>query len=209
LPEIRQLISAIHDRIELQQLRTAAHAAAGQPRRLGPPGTAALALFEPSLDPTAAQPGTGRDLTALAPRPVAAPGLPAPPPDASFAPLFLSIPLAFGGQLSTLDLLVQREPDNRRASGAEAVPVISASLSLDLRHLGQVGADIRLQGAQLRCRLRASRPETAERVSRGTEQLRQRLESAGLDVRALDCTFAPPEPGAGQPAVLRHVAVEV
>jgi hypothetical protein len=74
--------------------------------------------------------------------------------------------------------------------------------------LGPVGADIRLQGAQLRCRLRASRPDTAERVSRAAERLRERLEGAGLDVRALECTLAAPSPGPAEHTVLRHVAVE-
>jgi hypothetical protein len=200
---VRQLIATLHDRIELEQLRAAgaslpdAAVDTQESRTLfqlaspnAPAPAAATALVSPEL---------------LAP--IALPASVALPT----TPIALSIPLAIAGQFATLQLVVQREPDGGGRPANDAPPAVRASFTLHLRRLGEVGADLRLQGPQVRCRLRSASPEVAARLSDGLAGLRERLEQAGLDVRQLECLVA----GAsmervGDPVLeLRHVAAEV
>jgi len=190
---VREMVAALHDRVELEQLR-----AAGVTR--GAAVSQTTGLLEAQGDPFATAGPT-------------APAVPAPalpPATLPSHPIALSIPLAIGGQFATLQLHVQREPEGGNRSPSDAPAAIRASFTLHLRRLGEVGADLRLAGPQVRCRLRAASPDVATRLSEGMSGLQARLEVAGLDVRQMDCVLADAgAQGDAAPRVqLRHVAAE-
>ena len=199
---VRALVTALHDRIELDQLRAAVAARADVTASAGTSLTAeSLLIAQTEADPVTLAAGP---LLAPTPAPTG-PQLPA-------VPITLAVPLAFGGQLATLHLVVQRDTEGGGRDRADASPAVRASFTLHLRRLGEVGADLRLQGPLVRCRLRAASPEVAQRVSASIDSLRDRLQASGLDVRQLECIVAGAPDGetaGGFPVLeLRHVAVE-
>ena len=180
---VRELVTILHDRIELDQLRAAA-------------------VLRAEAQPASASAG-GADPTAAAPPAAPAPQLP-------LHPIALSVPLAIGGQFATLQLVVQRDGEGAGPERDAGPPAVRASFTLHLRHLGEVGADVRLRGPQVRCRLRAPSPAVEQRLTAEIDALKERLQTVGLDVRQLEVSGAgavasPPESG---PLSLRHVAVE-
>lgn len=191
-----QLVGALHDRIELEQVRAAS---AGR--------TSALTLADASTSLQVA-PAPASAVAGMQLPPELLPAVPAAPLPTN--PIALSIPLAIAGQFATLQLVVQREPDRGSQPATDDTPAVRASFTLHLRRLGEVGADLRLQGPQVRCRLRAASSEVAGRLSEGLNGLQARLEHAGLDVRQLECIVAgAATDGPSTPAIeLRHVAAE-
>jgi hypothetical protein len=182
---IRSQITALHDRIEFQQLanaaalaRSTADAQASARSALGATqsdqGSSGLVSAR-SLDAGSAMPTTTT--------PSAAPG-PAPT-------LTLSIPLAAGGQFSTLELTVQ--PDGTSAHEADAAPFLGlhARFTLRLEHLGEVSADLRLDGNTLRCRLATEAGASFRLLSSKASTLRDRLQRAGFEVERLECAPLP------------------
>ncbi|HEU5315992.1 MAG TPA: flagellar hook-length control protein FliK [Chloroflexota bacterium] len=221
--ETRQLVLQLHDRIELQQLRTAARGRSS-PR---PPALPSIPdrlpndTGDPALPPLSDALG---DLAEIAVRtrqgavdPPLGGGLPASaasnPRTLDLAPplpLVLALPLAFGGQFRTLDLIVDRDSEQGYAFGEPTADGIRARFTLDLQRLGEVGGDVRLRGPVVRCRLRASNRAAASYLDAAADRLRSRLEHAGLEVTAIECVLGPAEsPAAAHvPGTLRHVAVE-
>jgi len=168
------LATALNDRIELQQLR------------------AAVSLAQQSE--AGAVPTRSNELMDGAALPLRVPDAPTTLPGSQASmPLTLSLPFAMGGRLSTLDLTVQPDKEYRGASDA-ATPAIRASFSVQLERLGTVGADVRLSGATLRCRLRAGSDSALNTLSGAIEPLRARLQHAGFTVDALHCALADAAP---------------
>jgi hypothetical protein len=176
---VRALAQALHDHIELQQLRTAAAQAAG------PAATIAA--------PAGAEPLASQQV--------------APPPAQQSQPLFLTLPLAIGGQYATLELHVQPDRNARRAPGEPAARSVRATFSVQLERLGTVGADIRLAGTSMRCRLNATSPDTVDALTAASAGLRARLETAGFEIEALACERSPEPPNHPRAASLHHVSL--
>jgi hypothetical protein len=126
------------------------------------------------------------------------------------APLVVSLPLAFGGELRTLELVVERDPEHTRVPGEPVVDALRARFTLNLARLGTVGGDIRLQGTTVRCRLRARDRAAAGYLDSASDRLRARFERAGLLVTGIECIVGEREVpfSAGIPGALRHDAVE-
>ncbi len=174
------LARVIHDRLEYQQLGNAAVLARGgweAPGTAGAPGTG-------TGTPAGTNPGARPEASAAAfPANVSVP----PPGDA----LAFSIPLAFAGQMATLELAVWRDGHRRQDAQEESSPGLHARMRLDLAQLGRVGADIRILGTNLRCRLVADREETNDLLRSSGEALLDRLRAAGFTVEGLDYRALP------------------
>jgi hypothetical protein len=177
------LVTVLHDRIELEQLRAAAVLRAESQPTLAPAGLPDAAI--------AGQPAVL-------------------PPQLPLNPINLSIPLALAGQFATLQLVVHRDAEGNGPERDAGPPAVRASFTLHLRHLGEVGADLRLHGPQVRCRLRVPSPAVEQRLSSGLETLSARLQSGGLEVRQLEVIVTGQEVSVpdASPLNLRHVAVE-
>ena len=192
------LARVIHDRLEYQQLGNAATLARGGWENGGqagatPSGTSTPGTSTPSARPEANAPAF--------PANVSVP----PPGDA----LNFSVPLAFAGQMATLELTVWRDGGRRQDAHEESTPGLHARMRLELSQLGRVGADIRIAGQNLRCRLTADRAETNALLQEHGEALLGRLRDVGFTVEGLDYRpFAGSTSGAAQadgPSVVRRV----
>jgi len=117
--------------------------------------------------------------------------------------LAFSIPLAFGGQFTTVELTVQRDSGGRgEADGAASS--VRAHFSVRLDRLGEVGADLRLSGPSLRGRLSAPPGPAHDLLSAAVEELRGRWQQAGFQVDALDCVPAAQDAVETLPPVTLH-----
>jgi hypothetical protein len=193
---IQTLAGALHDKIEMQQLVNAT-TLAREGRSLPAPTGTAIDAVEGVIAP-------GRSPGQLAGGFVAPSQAPALTSDLP-QPLLFSLPLAFAGQLATLELAVQREAPQRGRTGpsvAAAAPV-RAQFSLQLDRLGRVGADVRLDGGNVRCRLSAELESTQQVLREGLGDLESRLTAAGFAVTSLDCTSIPRQ--SDTPLSLRRV----
>lgn len=195
---VRVLVGTLHDRLEFQQLQNAAAAARGARTAaamqslmpatpLLPPDVESPATVFRLLAGGIRSPGDGAPLPAS---PVGVPPLPVPgaglPDQASLAAMQFSLPLAFGGRFSTLELAVQREAPRQRGS-EPGVAGVRAQFAVQLRHLGVVSADLRLAGATLRCRFTVPEGPAAEALSEALGELHQRFQAVGFAVEALSC----------------------
>ena len=192
------LARVIHDRLEYQQLGNAATLARGGWENGSQAGTAPSGTSTPGTS----TPGTRPEANAPAfPANVSVP----PPGDA----LNFSVPLAFAGQMATLELTVWRDGGRRQDTHEESTPGLHARMRLELSQLGRVGADIRIAGQNLRCRLTADRAETNALLQANGEALLGRLRDVGFTVEGLDYRpFAGATSGAAQadgPSVVRRV----
>ncbi len=215
LDMLRALAQRLYDRLELQQLANAA-ALVQHDLLSGAPGrevAPAASVARPELG------GSGE----LAGAPAAARTAPAAPasawPGSMPGPeLSFSLPFVAGGRLATLELRVQREPAARRGAAAAPIPGVRARLAVQLDHLGEIGADLRLAPAlvpearpALRCRLAATTEMAHRALAAAAGELQERLSVAGFHVEAIDCVVQ--APGATAEAgrrswPLRHVNIE-
>ncbi len=190
------LARVLHDRLEYQQLGNSAtllrggwdaQSSSGQ----SPAGTTAGT-------PAASTSGVRPEGT-----PAAFPtNIPIPAPGDA---LNFSIPLAFAGQLTTLELAVWRDGGRRQDGHEEPSTGLHARMRLDMESLGRVSADIRIIGTSLRCRLTADREDTYALLQQNGDGLLDRLRGAGFSVEGLDyrpLVVAPPDAGR---AVVRRV----
>jgi hypothetical protein len=169
------LARVIHDRLEYQQLGNAAALARGGWENGGSWGTSTTGTLVPATTTTGTRPEASTQAF------LANVSVP-PPADA----LNFSVPLAFAGQMATLELTVWRDGGRRHDSQEESTPGLHARVRLDLAQLGRVGADIRIAGQNLRCRLTADRAETNVLLQENGEALLGRLRAAGFTVEGLD-----------------------
>ncbi len=215
LDVLRALAQRLYDRLELQQLANAA-ALVQHDLLSGAPGRGAMptaGVVRPELG------GSGE----LEGAPAAAPTAPAVPasawPGSMPGPeLSFSLPFVAGGRLATLELRVQREPAARRGAAAAPVPGVRARLAVQLDHLGEIGADLRLAPAlapearpALRCRLAATTEMAHQALAAAAGELQARLSVAGFHVEAIDCVVQAPGTAAEAGTrswPLRHVNVE-
>jgi hypothetical protein len=192
------LARVIHDRLEYQQLGNAATLARGGWENGVQSGTS------PSGTPTPGSSTLGTRPEANAP--AFPPSVLVPPPGDA---LNFSVPLAFAGQMATLELTVWRDGGRRQDAQEESTPGLHARMRLDLSQLGRVGADIRIAGQNLRCRLTADRAETTALLQENGEALLGRLRDVGFTVEGLDYRpFASSGSGSTQgegPSVVRRV----
>ena len=171
------LARVLHDRLEYQQLGNSATLSRGgwdaQPSTgQSPAGTTAGT-------PASTTAGVRPDGT-----PAAFPtNIPIPAPGDA---LNFSIPLAFAGQLTTLELAVWRDGGRRQDGQEESSTGLHARMRLDMESLGRVGADIRIIGTSLRCRLTADREDTYALLQQNGDGLLDRLRGAGFSVEGLD-----------------------
>lgn len=190
------LARVIHDRLEYQQLGNAAVLARG--------GWENASTSTASATPNPGAPTTGARPEATASAFPA--NVPLPPPGDA---LNFSVPLAFAGQMATLELTVWRDGGRRQEAHEESTPGLHARMRLELSQLGRVGADIRIAGQNLRCRLTADRDETNALLQANGEALLDRLRGVGFTVEGLDYRpFAGTASGAGSgeaPSVVRRV----
>ena len=190
------LARVIHDRLEYQQLGNAAVLARG--------GWENASTSTASATPNPGAPTTGARPEATASAFPA--NVPLPPPGDA---LNFSVPLAFAGQMATLELTVWRDGGRRQEAHEESTPGLHARMRLELSQLGRVGADIRIAGQNLRCRLTADRDETNALLQANGEALLDRLRGVGFMVEGLDYRpFAGTASGAGSgeaPSVVRRV----
>ena len=196
---VRALAQTLHDRIELQQLANAAAAArAGDAPPANTDGPSARVTLLPAAGaaPAAAAP-TGAAGTA---------GSPTQP---SALTLAISIPLIIAGQMTTLDLAIQRDPPSRHHGSDPATAPVRTQLALRLPHLGEVGIDLRLVGDALRCRLTLRNDAARTALDDAASELRRRWEAAGFRVEALECVAANPSPEApARPHRVHHVDLD-
>jgi hypothetical protein len=198
---VRALAQTLHDRVELQQLANAV----------------ALSRADGAATGTDSAPSrAAARLPAGVPGAIGVPAAPAGTNPLSAAtqlaqqsPLALSfsIPLALGGQVTTLDLTVHRDPPSSRHGADPAEAPVRAQLALRLPHLGDVGVDLRLAGSALRCRLTAQPGTAHDTLAAAAGDLRDRWLAAGFQVDALDCVPAVASNGdkPPRPVHLRHV----
>jgi hypothetical protein len=190
------LARVIHDRLEYQQLGNAAVLARG-------------GWENASTSTTSGTPNPGAPMTGARPEVTASTfpaNVPLPPPGDA---LNFSVPLAFAGQMATLELTVWRDGGRRQEAHEESTPGLHARMRLELSQLGRVGADIRIAGQNLRCRLTADRDETNALLQANGEALLDRLRAVGFTVEGLDYrpfagTASVVGPG-GAPSVVRRV----
>ena len=217
---VRALARVLHDRIELQQLGNAAALArasrqpdlagsAQMPQRTAGGTVPSASLSAPSAGgvPNNAAP----DLAAAVPN--ALPDLATAAALPAGVPLAFSIPLAMGGQYSTVELSVQRDAGGRSGATGRS-SAVRASFTVTLARLGQVRADLRLDGPALRCRLSALPGAAHAALSEALPALRDALAATGFRVESLDCLEAAPELEAATTAsqashLLRHVDLDV
>jgi hypothetical protein len=196
------LARVIHDRLEYQQLGNAATLARGGWESGGT--TTASTAGVPT--PNTTNPGARPEVTAS----TFPANVPLPPPGDA---LNFSVPLAFAGQMATLELTVWRDGGRRQDAHEESTPGLHARMRLDLSQLGRVGADIRIAGQNLRCRLTAERDETNAVLQANGEALLDRLRDAGFTIEGLDYRpFAPMASGpsaVGTPSVVRRVDMDL
>ncbi|NBT93958.1 MAG: flagellar hook-length control protein FliK [Chloroflexi bacterium] len=119
--------------------------------------------------------------------------------------LNFSIPLAFAGQLTTLELAVWRDGGRRQDGQEESSTGLHARMRLDMESLGRVGADIRIIGTSLRCRLTADREDTYALLQQNGDGLLDRLRGAGFSVEGLDYRPLMVAPSDAGRAVVRRV----
>lgn len=208
------LAGHVHDLVELEQLRNAviaarerARAGGGVPPLNRLPGDVAARGTTGSVvhgaEPAPSPGGTPSPASAP-PSGSASPG-PALLPGPDLPPYVVTVPLAFGGRLETLELAVQRDAPRRTTAG-DAVPGVRAQLTLTLDRLGSVGADLRLHGAAVRCILRATEGPPLTALAAAVPSLRARLAAAGFQVDTVECWPAGESSGAppnSEPALHR------
>ncbi|NDF95969.1 MAG: flagellar hook-length control protein FliK [Proteobacteria bacterium] len=189
------LARVLHDRLEYQQLGNSATLSRGgwdaQPSTgQSPAGTTGT--------PASTTAGVRPDGT-----PAAFPtNIPIPAPGDA---LNFSIPLAFAGQLTTLELAVWRDGGRRQDGQEESSTGLHARMRLDMESLGRVGADIRIIGTSLRCRLTADREDTYALLQQNGDGLLDRLRGAGFSVEGLDYRPLMVAPSDAGRAVVRRV----
>lgn len=190
------LARVLHDRLEYQQLGNSATLLRG--------GWEARSSSGQS--PAGTTPGTPGATTAGV-RPEGTPAafptnIPIPAPGDA---LNFSIPLAFAGQLTTLELAVWRDGGRRQDGQEESSTGLHARMRLDMESLGRVGADIRIIGTSLRCRLTADREDTYALLQQNGDGLLDRLRGAGFSVEGLDYRPLVVAPSDAGRAVVRRV----
>ena len=189
------LARVLHDRLEYQQLGNSATLSRG--------GWDAQPSTGQSLAGTTGTPAS----TTAGVRPDGTPAafptnIPIPAPGDA---LNFSIPLAFAGQLTTLELAVWRDGGRRQDGQEESSTGLHARMRLDMESLGRVGADIRIIGTSLRCRLTADREDTYALLQQNGDGLLDRLRGAGFSVEGLDYRPLMVAPSDAGRAVVRRV----
>ena len=190
------LARVLHDRLEYQQLGNSATLLRGGWEARSPSGQS----------PAGTTPGTpGATTAGVRPEGTAAAfptNIPIPAPGDA---LNFSIPLAFAGQLTTLELAVWRDGGRRQDGQEESSSGLHARMRLDMESLGRVGADIRIIGTSLRCRLTADREDTYALLQQNGDGLLDRLRGAGFSVEGLDYRPLMVAPSDAGRAVVRRV----
>lgn len=187
---IRQLIQTLHDRIELQQLTNAV--ATKQNEASLPPDVA------PPTDLAGPEGSTPYAEARLSGTPIGA------SPNGSTTDgqtITLSLPFFLAGGFTTLELTVQRD-GSHGPEQEERLQALQFHVRLSLPRLGDVGADLRLVGSNLRCRLRAQSGPAHQLLVKASDGLRDRFTLAGFNIEVLECgmlehTTAAPTIGAG------------
>ncbi len=121
-----------------------------------------------------------------APSPAAGPAAAASAPAA--APLTAGVARGIAGAIDATRAAAPQSPPqgvNAGMAGAQAEPVRTIVLNLDMREYGALDLRISLRGSSVSVQLKAERAETAQALARDDASLRDLLHRAGYDVQQL------------------------
>lgn len=108
--------------------------------------------------------------------------------------LTLEIPVRHGGHMDVIELRIGREQDD--STEEETRQQWSATLLLDLQHLGKIRAHITVIEQIASTRFWADQASTAELINQHLAELHDTMSKAGLKVGQLECSQGlPAEPG--------------
>lgn len=100
--------------------------------------------------------------------------------------LIFELPLRFGQQVELLQLRIQRDP--ARSNEPEKLkPPLRVQLAFHFHDLGNIHAQLLLNGMRLSTNWWAERPDTAAALTAALPELSQKLTEAGFEVSGLSC----------------------